>query len=216
MVAAKEVGGDLFDVIRLPGGRRALVLGDVSGKGVSAALMMSVTLTLIRNALSNGFEPAAVIKTVNDRLAANNENCMFVTLWIGIFEPDTGLLTYANGGHCPPYWLPADRGKPPQAVRNVSGPLVGVFEEAQYQGYALQLRPGDLFFVYSDGVSEAMNENRELFGEEGILAAAEARSSNDPRAFVDGMLEAVVAWRKTMPQSDDITMLAIRHTQEEE
>lgn len=216
MVAAKEVGGDLFDVIRLPGGRRALVLGDVSGKGVSAALMMSVTLTLIRNALSNGFEPAAVIKTVNDRLAANNENCMFVTLWIGIFEPDTGLLTYANGGHCPPYWLPADRGKPPQAVRNVSGPLVGVFEEAQYQGYALQLRPGDLFFVYSDGVSEAMNENRELFGEKGILAAAEARSSNDPRAFVDGMLEAVVAWRKTMPQSDDITMLAIRHTQEEE
>ena len=166
--------------------------------------------------MSNGFEPAAVIKTVNDRLAANNENCRFVTLWIGIFEPDTGLLTYANGGHCPPYWFPADRNKLPMAVKNVSGPLVGVFEEAQYQGYALQLKPGDLFFIYSDGVSEAMNEKRELFGEEGILTAAQKRGGNDPKAFVEAVLDEIVAYRGTMPQSDDITMLAVRHTEEEE
>ena len=102
------------------------------------------------------------------------------------------------------------------AVKNVSGPLVGVFEEAQYQGYALQLKPGDLFFIYSDGVSEAMNEKRELFGEEGILTAAQKRGGNDPKAFVEAVLDEIVAYRGTMPQSDDITMLAVRHTEEEE
>lgn len=215
MEAAKEVGGDFYDVVRLPGGRRALILGDVSGKGVSAALMMSVTLTLVRNALANGFEPAAVLKTVNDQLAANNPHCMFVTLWVGIYDPETGALFYANGGHCPPALLPSRAEEPIRWLRDVSGPLVGVFEEAQYEGFTTTLAPGEALYIYSDGISEAMNEERRLFGEEGIATVFAKRTSNDPKALIEAVLAAVIEYRQTMPQSDDITMLVCRRKSED-
>lgn len=214
MEAAKEVGGDFYDVVQLPGGRRALILGDVSGKGVSEALMMSVTLTLVRNALANGFEPATVLKTVNDQLAANNPNCMFVTLWVGIYDPETGWLVYANGGHCPPVVLPANAEEPMRWLRDVSGPVVGVFDEAEYEGLATHLTPGEAIYIYSDGVSEAMNEERSLFGEEGIAAVFADRTSNDPHGLIDAVLEAVIRHRKTVPQSDDITMLVCQRKAE--
>ncbi len=212
MEAAKAVGGDLYDVMTTPDGRRAIVLGDVSGKGVSAALLMCVTLTLVRQAVSSGLSPAEVMKKVNDQLAARNPNCMFVTLWIGYLDPATGRLLFANGGHCPPVAAPA--AGPVRWLRQVSGPLVGVFEEAQFRDFSDELSVGDLLVVYSDGVTEAMNEGRELFGEVRLSAAAERARGATPRETADVISEAVARHRSGAEQSDDITMLVVKRMRE--
>lgn len=204
---AKEVGGDFYDVIALPGGRRALIVGDVSGKGVSAALLMSVTLTLVRTAIAEGLSPEVVMKRVNDQLAANNPSCMFVTLWIGVFDPATGRLDFANGGHCPPVVAS------PSGVRwlkDISGPLVGALDMAEFSPCSTELAPGEAVLIYTDGVSEAMNLSRTLFGEERIGLTIAALLSNDPGEILKEMMRAVRIFRGAAEQSDDITMLAFK------
>ena len=226
MQAAKEVGGDLFDVQHLPDGREAFILGDVSGKGVSAALFMSVTLTLVRTALAEGLPPAAVMKKVNDQLSLNNPNCMFVTLWIGILDPKTGRLDYANGGHCAPAVIPASPDGELRWLRDVSGPLVGVMDLADFTDLSTELQPGETCVVYTDGVSEAMNEERKLFGEEGIVKglehlraeALEAKAQGSglptltPQGVVDQLMSSIIEHRGRAEQSDDITMLVFQRT----
>lgn len=206
--AAREIGGDFFDVLDLTGQRQALILGDVSGKGISAALFMCMTLTLVRNAISDGLMPAQVMKKVNDQLAANNPNCMFVTLWIGIFDPATGVLDYANGGHCPAVLCPADAQAPVQWLREMSGPLVGVFDTAEFRDLRIRLQPMQTCFVYSDGVSEAMNEDKKLFGEKGMNEVFAAHAGEQAQTLIQAMMHAVQAHRGSAVQSDDITMLA--------
>lgn len=220
MQAAKEVGGDFYDVQKLPDGRQALILGDVSGKGVSAALFMSVTLTLVRTALAEGLAPAAVMKKVNDQLSLNNPNCMFVTLWIGLFNPLTGRLDYANGGHCPPVVLPAQPGGSLRWLRDMSGPLVGVMDTAEFKNLTTELKPGETCLVFTDGVSEAMNEERILFGEKGIVSAVEDLMSTGitvtAQKLIDAMIAAVIEHRGATEQSDDITMLVFQRLKTEE
>lgn len=216
--AAKEVGGDFYDVFELPQGRMALILGDVSGKGVSAALLMSVTLTLMRSALMDGLSPAAAVKKVNDQIAARNPSCMFATLWVGIFDPETGRLEFTNGGHCPPL---AVRRSADGAVtglewnRKVGGPLVGALDMAEFVDFEETIEPNELFLVYSDGVSEAMNEAQKLFGEDGIEAVAKNASRLSPRELIDNLMAAIIHHRGSAPQSDDITILAFERKMEE-
>ena len=210
MIAAKEVGGDFYDVLRAPDGREVLVLGDVSGKGVSAALLMCVSLTLVRNAVADGLEPAAAMKKVNDQLARNNPNCMFVTLWIGYFDPATGRLDYANGGHCPPAVVSASAETPLRWLDQVSGPLVGALEMAEFVPLETVLEPGDLCFIYSDGVSEAMNEARELFGAKRIESVLLGEAGRASQAVIEDMMRAIERHRRGALQSDDITMLVFR------
>ncbi len=212
MQAAKEVGGDFYDVMTLPGGRRALIVGDVSGKGVSAALLMCVSLTLARNALADGMCPATVIQKVNDQLAVNNPSCMFVTLWVGVLDPATGYLVYANGGHCPPAVVSSTTNRPIHWLRDVSGPLVGVFDGASYTEFETTLEVGDTCFVYTDGVSEAMNSKKVLFGEEGLASVLDAQRQLDPKTLVGKMMQAIEEHRLEEPQSDDITMLVFQRT----
>ncbi|MBP3439290.1 MAG: SpoIIE family protein phosphatase [Sutterella sp.] len=216
MEAAKEVGGDFYDVLEAPDGRRALLIGDVSGKGVSAALFMSVTLTLVRNAVSEGLTPAEVMKQVNDRLAENNPSCMFVTLWIGYFDPQTGGLDYANGGHCPPVVVPADGGKTVRWIRELSGPLVGVIDAAEFTDLHTTIAPGEMCLMYTDGVSEAMNEKRELFGEARIEAVSSTLSGRPTGDAVKTLMDAVASYRRTAAQSDDITMVVFRRSTADE
>lgn len=214
MDAAKEVGGDFYDVFELADGREALILGDVSGKGVSAALFMCVTLTLARNAVKDGLGPAEAMRKVNDHLAANNPNCMFVTLWMGILDRRTGRLAYANGGHCPPCVLPRNAAAPERWLRDVSGPLVGPFEDVGYAELETTLEPGDVVFAYSDGVTEAMNETKELFGEARMSKVFDACRGERPQAYVGAMMNAIVAHRGAAEQSDDITMLVFEYRPE--
>ena len=210
MEAAKEVGGDFYDVLETPDGRRAVVIGDVSGKGVSAALFMSVTLTLIRNAVSEALTPAEVMKKVNDQLALNNPSCMFVTLWIGYFDPLTGELAYANGGHCPPAVVPTNPDKPVRWLNDVSGPLVGALDMAEFCDLSETLDEGDLCLIYTDGVSEAMNESRALFGADRIEAVMADHHGCNPEELITDMMKAIVAYRGAAEQSDDITMVVFR------
>ena len=211
MNAAKEVGGDFYDVFDLPDDRQVLILGDVSGKGVSAALFMCVTLTLIRNAIGDGLMPAQAVKKVNDQLAANNPNMMFVTLWVGILDRRTGRLVYANGGHCPPAILPASPEKPVRWLRDISGPLVGAFDIADFNVLETTLEPGDVCFVYSDGVSEAMDEEKHLFGEEGMIQVFESCHGVCPQGVINAMMAGIEAHRGKAEQSDDITMLVFEY-----
>lgn len=216
MEAARDVGGDFYDVMELPGGRRALVVGDVSGKGASAALLMAVSLTLVRNALTDGFSPAQLIKKVNDQIAARNPACMFVTLWVGVFDPATGELVYANGGHCPPLGV-RFAGSTPRLRRldGVSGPLVGALDGADYVEFKTTVEADESILVYSDGVSEAMNDKRELFGDDRIASVLSERDLR-PQAAAQALMRAILAHRGAVEQSDDITMLIFRRTTDQE
>ena len=213
MEPAKEVAGDLYDVIETPDGRQALIVGDVSGKGVSAALFMSMTITLIRYAIAEGYGPATIMQRVNDQLAKNNPTCMFVTLWIGLLDPKSGTLVFANGGHCPPAVINRAAGSPLRWISELSGPVVGPMEGVDFTEHRTQLEPGDTCLIYTDGVSEAMNADKQLFGEERIGQVVEAHRDAPVDALVQAVMDAVLAYRGEELQSDDITMVAFSRTE---
>lgn len=211
---AKEVGGDLYDFFTAPDGRQAVVIGDVSDKGVSAALFMSMTVTLVRYALAEGLSCSEAMLRINERLAENNPTCMFVTLFIGLFDPATGKLDYASGAHCPPFIVSPDGEVPVRMLTDTSGPLVGAMQGLDYEECHAELAPGEYCLLYTDGVSEAMNEKLELFGEERIAATLEGLRGASPDEVLHGVMQAVKEHRGTAAQSDDITMLCFRRSEE--
>ena len=213
---AKEVGGDLYDFFALPGGRQAVIIGDVSDKGVPAALFMSMTVTLVRSALLGGQNPAEAMTGVNKTLSANNTANMFVTLFIGIYNPEDGHLEYANGGHCPPIvcsrpqTLDSEKEILLREMDSLSGPVVGALPGIVYAPLHDRLRPGDLCFLYTDGISEAINPRDEFFGITKMKDVLPDCGNAGPKTVLDAMYAAVVAFREEAPQSDDITMLAFK------
>ena len=211
---AKEVGGDLYDFFSTSDGRRALIIGDVSGKGVPAALFMSMTVTLVRYALESGLDPAAALGRVNSMLEAHNPGNMFVTLFLAIYDPATGDLAYANGGHCPPCIVDANAQTPPRLLDKLSGPLVGVMPDMEYTLFADRLKPGEICLIFTDGVTEAMNANKELYGEERLSRCLEQNRRATPKELLTLVFEDIVRFRGAEPQSDDITMLAFCRTEQ--
>lgn len=207
---AKEVGGDLYDFFTAPDGRQAVVIGDVSDKGVSAALFMSMTVTLVRYALAEGLSCSEAMLRINERLAENNPTSMFVTLFIGLFDPATGRLDYASGAHCPPFVVSPHADVPLRMLTETSGPLVGAMQGLDYESCHAEIAPGEYCLLYTDGVSEAMNENLELFGEDRIAATLEELRGASPEEVLHGVMRAVRKHRGAAPQSDDITMLCFR------
>jgi len=207
---AKEVGGDLYDFFIAPDGRQVVVIGDVSDKGVSAALFMSMTVTLVRYAMAEGIGCAETMRRINERLAENNPSCMFVTLFIGIFDPETGELDYASGAHCPPFVVSPDKEVAVRALTDTSGPLVGALEGMEFEPCYAFIQPGEYCLLYTDGVSEAMDEEKRLFTEQRIAEVLDGMREAAPEAVLDGIMEALKAHRGTAPQSDDITMLCFK------
>lgn len=198
---AREVGGDLYDAFPLRDGRQAVAIGDVSGKGVPAALFMAMTVMLIRHTLDEGLSLSMAMERINDRLAANNPENMFVTLFIGLFDPVSGELDFVNAGHCSPLLMSA-RGV--RALDDVSGPPVASFPETRYTAFSAVLAPDEYGFLYSDGVTEAMNGQDELFGEGRLCAAL----STLPRSTVlTDLSKRLADWRGAAEQSDDIAMM---------
>ncbi|MFI3272792.1 MAG: SpoIIE family protein phosphatase [Pseudomonadota bacterium] len=204
---AKEVGGDLYDFFIAPDGRQVVIIGDVSGKGVPAALFMSMTVTLCRYAISSGMGPAEAMVRINDQLSANNPSCMFVTLFIGLFDPETGILEYANGGHCPPCIVNAEGTEPAIYADAMSGPLVGAMDDMEYFEQSITLEKGQRCLLYSDGVTEAMNEDWELFSDPYLLEVMTNLRQASPQEVVDGVYQAILKHRGNAEPSDDITML---------
>lgn len=205
---AREVGGDLYDFFSTRDGRRALVLGDVSGKGVPAALFMSMTVTLVRYTLDSGLDPAAAMTRVNAMLEEHNPGNMFVTLFLALYDPRTGELAYANGGHCPPCIVDACSDNPPRVLEKLSGPLVGVMPGMEYELFLDRLADGETCLLFTDGVTEAMNGAKELYGEERLMRFMARHRNAKPKDMLTRIFSDLVRYRGDEPQSDDITMLA--------
>jgi sigma-B regulation protein RsbU (phosphoserine phosphatase) len=207
MEPAKEVGGDFYDVIHLGRQRVGVAIADVSDKGVPAALFMMSSRTLLKGSAIGKYEPGEVLKEVNDLLCEGNDAMMFVTLLYAIYDRATGKLTYANGGHTTPYVRRSDGSI--IALPLTGGMALGVLDGQDYNQDTFDLLPGDTVFLYSDGVSEAMNHEGEEFGLERLAQVLIENDTKDPREVNEAMFEAVRAFAGNTPQSDDITCLTL-------
>jgi sigma-B regulation protein RsbU (phosphoserine phosphatase) len=206
---AKEIGGDLYDFFMLDENRLIFAVGDVSGKGVPAALFMSATLSLLRAGAPLQPSPQDLMEAINNALAKDNPRCMFVTLLLGILDLRTGELCYANGGHNYPVLLKADGSC--DYLKGISGPLVGTIEGIPYEGLQTALEPGDALFVYTDGVTEAMDKEMNLFTDKALLKTLGESGTTDPGETIALIREAVAGHVRGHPASDDITMLCVRY-----
>ena len=209
MKTAKQAGGDLFDYFALDESHLFFAIGDVSGKGMPAAMFMSAVVVLLRSAAKQWREPAEILRRVNDDLAIRNESCTFVTLFIGILDTRTGEVVYANGGHNPPRRLAA--GGAVAAVPAKTNMVVGAMDGRTFARETLVLEPGEALFLYTDGVTEAIDEAATLYGEERMDRRLAAVPPQAPVAeIVSGIVADVAAFSGAQEQSDDITLLVLR------
>lgn len=207
---AIEVGGDFYDVFALDKNTFCMAIGDVSGKGMPAALFMMRAMTLLRMSLSKDSHLESVLPAVNQMLCENNDECMFVTLFVGLFEVTSGTLTYMNAGHNPPFY--SSKGGPFNLLEVPKGILLGINGEARYEVAERRFQPGDMLVLYTDGVTEAENPQRELYS---VARACDtlqtAPTDDDITMVVKTLFNSVSHFSKGMPQSDDITILALRY-----
>jgi sigma-B regulation protein RsbU (phosphoserine phosphatase) len=208
MVPAKEVGGDFYDFFMIDEARLGFVIGDVSGKGVPAALFMAVSRTLLKSTALTGHAPHQCLEQVNRLLRAENDSQMFVSLFYGILDTRTGEVTYSIGGHDPAYWLRPQR--PIERVAGTGGIVLGLTEEVPYESQRVVLRPGEALFLYTDGVTDATDGEGRQFSHHRLEACLErVRWSS-----VTEMIPEVVRAAKDFgggTQTDDITVLAVRY-----
>jgi len=215
MEPAREVGGDFYDCFYAGEHTFCFLVGDVSGKGASAAMFMARTRSLVRIAVdlwrewrSDEIEPAALVETVNRELCQNNDERMFVTLFFGVMDTTTGVVSFVNAGHPAPHLLHAD-GETGQIEAKPGMPL-GIRRAAQFVCRTLTIRSGDALFVCSDGVFEALNEDGDLFSIERLTQVLQAACHAEPVALVEAVKDAVDAFAGAAPKADDITALALR------
>ena len=208
MEPAKEIGGDFYDYMALPNGRLALVIGDVSGKGMPAALFMTMTRTLLRSAAFNGRSPAESCRRVNDILCQDDHNGMFVTAFYGEYDLDSGTLEFCNAGHNYPYLVRADRIV--TQLPAIGGMVLGIRRGLEFESGSVMINPGDALVLYTDGATEAMNPSHELFGEDRLLALLGERASLPLHDLVESIYDSVATFAAGALQHDDITVLAMR------
>ncbi len=204
---AREVGGDLYDFFLLDDSHLFLSVGDVSGKGVPAALFMAVTKTLIKGNAEPGMDPADILTRVNAELCVENEQLLFVTMFCAILDFTTGELVFSNAGHNPPVLLRA--GGSTDFLEVPRGIFLGIMEEAVYRTGRIALAPGDALVVYTDGVTEAMNEAEELYSSERLLNVLRAATDKSATALTNTVMESVIAYEGDAPQADDVTILTL-------
>jgi sigma-B regulation protein RsbU (phosphoserine phosphatase) len=208
MRPAKEVGGDFYDFFLLDENHLCIVIGDVSGKGVPAALFMAVTKYLIEAAVGTGDTPDAVLGRVNRHLAKENDSCMFVTIFLGILDVKTGEFLYANAGHYPPVVWDEEHG--PHLLKPPGGPVSGLMEDAVFDMDRITLSPQTVLLAYTDGVTEAFDAAGELFSEARLLEVATRVTNKTVKEITQILLEEIASFSEGTPQSDDITIMALR------
>ncbi len=211
MDPAKAVGGDLYDFFLIDDDRLFFLIGDVSDKGVPAALFMAMTKTLFKSAITKSdADLQAVMYTVNNFLAQNNSSQQFVTIFACILDTRDGTVLYSDGGHDPPFILRKDSGV--EMLQKKSGMAMGCFENIDYQTDSFVLNPGDAFLLYTDGVNEAMNPRRQMFEFERInRTLAPLCADAPPEKITSELFKQVKEFAGEAPQSDDITILALRY-----
>lgn len=206
MIPAKEVGGDFYDFFFVDQNHLALVIADVSGKGVPAALFMVIAKTLIKNRTQTGESPADALYNVNNQLCEGNEAEYFVTVWLAVIDLKTGDVVEANAGHEYPAFRCGDG--PYELVKTRHSPAVAIMEGLKFRQREFHMNPGDRLFVYTDGVTEATNTNNELFGEERLLDALNHNPDADPEELLPIVKKNIDDFAGEAPQFDDITMLS--------
>ena len=209
MEPAKDVGGDLYDAFFVSPERLFIAIGDVSGKGVPAALFMAKTITLLRMEAVRRRSPAAILEAVNRALCNGNDSGMFVTLFCGILDIETGQFGFANAGHNPPLYLDAQGVPGTLAVKK--GLVAGIMEDSRYPLVSLQMSPGESLLLYTDGVTEALNANEELYSEARFIEVVAQQGRESPKNLVETVRHGIAAFAQGAPQADDITMLALRY-----
>ena len=205
MTPAKEVGGDLYDFFLIDDDHLCLVIGDVSGKGIPASLFMMTASALIHHVAMRETSPAKILSDVNAEICLRNPEEMFVTVWLGVLQLSTGLLTAANAGHEYPALKPA--GGAFDLYKDRHGFVIGGMPGIRYRDYTVQLEPGAKMFFYTDGVPEATNASEELFGTGRMVDALRLREDGGPDGILKAVNESVAAFVGKAPQFDDLTML---------
>ena len=208
MEPAKQVGGDFYDFFLIDDDHLAMLIADVSDKGVPAALFMMSSKILIADRALMGGTPAQIMEFVNKRLCENNEAAMFVTVWLGILEISTGKLTAVNAGHEDPMLNTNGRYV---MFHEKHGMAAGAFNKAKYRDYEFTLKKGDSIFVYTDGVAEANDPQEHLFGTDRILTALNNEPDASPEQTLKNVRASVDEFVKDAKQFDDLTMLCIRY-----
>lgn len=206
---AREVGGDFYDFYFIDDNHLCIVIGDVSGKGVPAALFMAVSKTLIKSRASDDLSPASIVSYVNEEMSIDNPASMFVTLFIGVLDLNTGTLKYTNAGHNPPYIVKPD--STIAALNQRHGPIVGAIDGITYSEGSIVLKPKDKLLLFTDGVTEAMNVNGDLFGEEKLENFLIESHGLPVTPLIDELMGAVSDHEAGCEQSDDITILAFEY-----
>jgi len=209
MDPAKEVGGDFYDFFLIDDDHLCMVMADVSGKGVPAALFMMISKTILQSCAMLGQSAAEILNKTNEALCSNNQVEMFVTVWIGILELSTGKLTAANAGHEYPAIKGADGSF--RLVKDKHGLVIGAMEGVTYREYELQLAPGDKLFVYTDGVPEATDAQENMFGMERMLSALNEDPGASPEQILKNVRRSVDGFVKDAEQFDDLTMLCVEY-----
>jgi sigma-B regulation protein RsbU (phosphoserine phosphatase) len=209
MIPAKEVGGDLYDFFLIDKYRLGVVIGDVSGKGIAAALLMAVCKTLLKATAYKGIPADNILSEVNNILFEESPSNMFVTVFYGVLDTRSGAFEYSNGGHNSPYLISTD-GKV-QPLADIGGMLLGALKDMEYASNVIMLRPGESLFFYTDGVTEAFNKDNEEFQESRLEQILDNKNSLNTNDLVHHVFENVQAFANGVEQSDDITCLALKY-----
>ena len=209
MKAAREVGGDFYDFFLVDDDHLALVVGDVSGKGMPAALFMTASKIMLKMKAQEGVSPAEVLEDINERICANNIEEVFVTVWVGVLEISTGRMLCANAGHEYPAIKKADGLF--ELYKDKHGFVIGGMEGVGYKEYVLQMSPGDKIFVYTDGVPEATAEGGEMFGMERMVATLNSCAEGSPVDILRRVRSDVDAFVGDAEQFDDMTMMCLEY-----
>ena len=209
MDPAKEVGGDFYDFFLVDEGHLGIVMADVSGKGIPAALFMTISKIVVQDFAMSAQNPAEALERANAQICLNNREDMFVTVWLGILDLNSGVLTASNAGHEYPAIRKA--GESFSLLKDKHGFVIGVMEKSRYQNYEIRLEPGDELFLYTDGVPEATSSSDELYGTERMLSALNRFRDEEPEELLKKMREDIAGFAGDAPQFDDITMLCMKY-----
>jgi serine phosphatase RsbU (regulator of sigma subunit) len=209
MDPAKEVGGDLYDIFQIDDDHLCLVIGDVSGKGVPAALFMMLAAALIHHVAMRDLSPAKILTEVNAEVVTRNPEEMFVTVWLGVLELSSGILTAASAGHEYPAVKPPDGSF--DLFKDKHGFVIGGMEGVRYREYTLPLQPGSKVFVYTDGVAEATDSSNQLYGTDRMIEALREKENGTPEEILAAVNHSVNTFVGKAPQFDDLTMLCVEY-----
>ncbi|MBR2578506.1 MAG: SpoIIE family protein phosphatase, partial [Erysipelotrichaceae bacterium] len=208
MDPAKEIGGDFYDFFFVDDDHLCLLIADVSGKGIPAALFMTSSMTVLQSLAMLGHSPAEILSSANERLCERNQAQMFVTAWLGVLEISTGKLTAANAGHEYPIIMHDRRY---EILKDKHGFVLGGFSSSRYTEYELQLKPGDRIFLYTDGLTEATNAQKEMFGLERIPKVLNIDVDITVEQTIHNMKSAVNDFVKDEEQFDDLTLMCMEY-----